>query len=389
MAEKFDIVVMGAGLVGLASALALAQQGYSVCVLDSAASPASAPDQFSLNVWDSRIYAISPGNADWLTQLGAWQSLQHERVCEISQMHIAGDGADLHFDSYAANVPHLGFIVENDNLLQALLQSIAQYDNIHVRWSGRAQSMQVQADGAYIQLPDGQIQSQLVVAADGGQSWTRKQMGISSHVQPYAQSAVVANFAIEKPHQGIARQWFGRDGILAWLPMAGQRMSMVWSTTQAHALLQLSDAELADKVAAAGEFAWGEFRCITSALAFKLQKQSVSSLVADRVVLVGDAAHQVHPLAGQGVNLGFRDVVALSQVLQQKNALQTIADKRLLRNYERARKSDILALSLVTDGLQQLYAHEQPWLSRLRQQGLRFTEQQGKLKQLLIQHAMM
>jgi 2-polyprenylphenol 6-hydroxylase len=388
MAEKFDIVVMGAGLVGAASALALAQQGYTVCVLDNAAAPAM--PHLRAEVWDSRIYAISPGNAEWLAQLGAWQALQVERVAEISQMHIAGDGADLHFDSYAANVPHLGFIVENDNLLQALLQRIAHYDNIHVRWSSRAESLRIQEDGAYIELLDGrQIQAQLVVAADGGQSWTRKQMGISSQVQAYAQSGVVANFAIEKPHHGVARQWFDRDGILAWLPMAGNRMSMVWSTAQADALLGLSEAELAHKVAAAGAFAWGEFSCITSAQAFKLQKQSVSSLIADRVVLVGDAAHQVHPLAGQGVNLGFRDVVALSLALQQKNTLQTIADKRLLRNYERARKSDILALSLVTDGLQQLYAQQQPWLSRLRQQGLRFTEQHSKLKQLLIQHAMM
>jgi ubiquinone biosynthesis UbiH/UbiF/VisC/COQ6 family hydroxylase len=233
------------------------------------------------------------------------------------------------------------------------------------------------------------LRAGLIVGADGADSWVRSQAGIRVETRPYAQTAVVANFAVALPHRGVATQWFLRNGVLALLPLPGERVSMVWSTATAHAeeLLALGADELAAQVMAASQARLGELRVITPAAAFPLRMQRVSRLVTARVALVGDAAHNVHPLAGQGVNLGFRDARELARVLTARGAQNDCGDLALLRRYERARKEDIAAMQLTTDALQRLFNYDNAPMASLRNLGLRFVNRQSALKNLLIRRA--
>jgi 2-polyprenylphenol 6-hydroxylase len=384
MMKRAEMVVVGGGLVGLASALAATQQGMHALLLDRAARPSMALTED----WDSRIYAITPGNAAWLTALGVWSRIPAARICPIDRMLIWGDGpADqLQFDAEDVGAPQLGFIVENAALQQALLEALDDAA-VDMRFGAACHSVSLRDEVATLTLESGErIVVDLLVAADGGASWVRQQAGIGSDKHVYAQQGLVANFETELPHGNIARQWLNKDGILAWLPLPGNRISIVWSREGASALLALDAAELEARVAQAGQHVLGSLRLITPAAAFPLVKQTSHALVKPHLALVGDAAHQVHPLAGQGVNLGFRDVVSLMQSLSRRHALQSWGDVQLLRHYERSRKTDMVSLQGLTHGLQLLFASEHPVLKRLRNQGMRLVEG-SVLKKPLIQHA--
>jgi 2-octaprenylphenol hydroxylase len=387
----YDVIVVGGGLVGAACAIALAQQGHQVTLFDR-----KSPDKGAVDdAWDSRIYAISPGNVAWLETLGVWNTLDQTRICAIESMEIWGDAASaasqshasLQFKAYDANTTHLGLIVENRQLHQALWSQMHKL-GINLVTEVECTALRVDGDEAGLELADGRsFTAKLVVAADGGNSWTRTQAGIPAQIYDYEQMGVVANFETELPHQHIARQWFRNDGVLAWLPLPDNRISMVWSTANAKHLLSLEAKDLAEEVAEAGARALGSLRVITTAAAFPLAMQTAHTLVKPRLALVGDAAHQIHPLAGQGMNLGFRDVIALAQTLNQRNAYQDIGDSTLLRRYERARKSDMLMMKQLTHGLHLLFENEQPIVKKLRNWGLILTNHQPALKKHLIKQA--
>lgn len=388
-ALNVDVLVVGAGLVGSAAALALSQLGYSVVLIDRGNPFADNPASFPCREWDSRIYAITPGNTKWLETIGVWQHLPMSRVCPIDKMHITGDQGDdtLVFDAYEANCEQLGVILENNTLMQAMRAALQQAD-ITILTQIQPTHYQPHGDGVTVTLHDGQvIQAALVVAADSGQSWVREQAEIPVHLHAYAQQGVVANFSTVLPHGNIARQWFLGDSILAWLPLPENRISMVWSTPHYASLLALPPEVLAHQVASAGGNTLGKLELITPAQSFKLLKQRADTMIGHHLALVGDAAHRVHPLAGQGVNLGFRDVIALVAALNKKAIKQSIGDKRLLRAYERSRGFDVSALTTVTHGLQNLYAEDVKLLQALRNKGLSLVNQQAWLKKMLIQHA--
>jgi 2-octaprenylphenol hydroxylase len=385
----FDAVVIGGSLVGASCALALTQQGLKLALIESSQAPEIPED----NGWDSRIYAISPGNAAWLESLGTWSALDQSRITPIAKMLVYGDDGEsnLEFNAYDVNATCLGYIAES-RLLQHGLWTALNQSSVEVQTGVQCKSMDWQHDLALIQLDDGQsISAKLVIAADGANSWVRRQADIALHGHDYGQMGVVANFQTTKPHQHVARQWFREDDVMAWLPLAGNRISMVWSTHRVHAeeLLSLSPQALSDCVAEAGQHVLGELRMITSAAAFPLSLQSVDSVVKPRLALIGDAAHVIHPLAGQGVNLGFRDVEALAKILAQRSTYQDIGDVMLLRRYERSRKADIMVMQHVTDGLQKLFGSSQPLLKKLRNWGLRLTDSQSTLKKRLVAQAIM
>jgi ubiquinone biosynthesis UbiH/UbiF/VisC/COQ6 family hydroxylase len=217
----------------------------------------------------------------------------------------------------------------------------------------------------------------------------RRQAGIAVRVHDYDQIGVVANFECARAHDGTAFQWFRADGVLALLPLAGDRTSMVWSTGTSHAreLMALDADALCRLVEEASGRALGALRLITPAAGFPLRRQRVERLVEPRAALVGDAAHIVHPLAGQGLNLGLRDVRELAGVLASRSPVSDCGDYGLLRRYERARKEDILALEMTTDGLQKLFSSTAVWLAGLRNLGLTLVNAQAPLKNLLIRHA--
>ncbi len=390
MKHDFDVIIVGGGLVGAACAVALARQGEQVALLDGKA-PSDLLSKDVGDDWDNRIYAISPGNAAWLATLDVWDRLDQDRISSIECMEVWGDDntEPLKLRAHEANVARLGFIVENRQL-QAALWTQMKMAGVHVLTGNECVAMDINDERASLTLANGDcLTAKLLVAADGSHSWVRGQAHISVQAYDYEQMGVVANFETELAHQNIARQWFCNDGILAWLPLPGNRISMVWSTShdKAKQLLGMDAEALAAEVSEAGKQALGGLRLITPAAAFPLNLQTAHDLIEPRLVLVGDAAHQIHPLAGQGVNLGFRDVISLAQALGEKHGYQDVGDLILLRRYERARRTDMLAMKHVTHGLKALFANERPMVRKLRNWGLRLTDSQPALKKHLIRQA--
>ena len=383
----FDVVIVGAGLVGASFALALRGTGLKLALVEAQA-PAAVADS-----WDSRVYAISPGSAAFLQGLGVWKRLEPGRISPVHEMHIHGDAADaqLRFSAYEAGVAELASIVESRRLQSVLWQALEHQHELELICPELCTALQLRDDAAELALAGGRtLRARLVVAADGMHSWARQAAGIAAALKPYGQKGVVANFACARPHHDTAFQWFRGDGVLAYLPLPGQRMSIVWSTPDAHAaeLLALSPDALGAQVAAAGKDALGELSLLCAAQQFPLALQRAARLAAPRFALIGDAGHVLHPLAGQGVNLGFGDASALAGVLQQREPFRDPGEIRLLRRYERARAEDILALAWVTDGLQRLFAAPGGGVAKLRNAGLNLTNALPVLKNLLIRRAL-
>lgn len=383
-----DIAIIGGGLVGASLALALQPLALQVILIEP-----RMPDAVSGGeAWDNRIYAISPGNAAFLHNLGVWSRLDSQRVQRVETMAIAGDRREsrLQFSAYDAGLPELAYIVESGAMQRAMLEVIAESDGIRMICPAQAAGLDIGETSARILMADGAaVDAQLVVGTDGRDSLVRREAGIEARISEYRQSGVVANFIAGKPHHGTAFQWFRDDGILALLPLPGNRVSMVWSTheEQTQALLAMSPELLAAQVEEASKGVVGHLQQITAAAAFPLRLAHVARLIAPRLALAGDAAHNVHPLAGQGVNLGFRDARVLAGVLAGRAPRQDCGDPTLLRRYERARREDIAAIALSTDVLQKLFGSRSVLLSGVRNFGLGALNQLPALKNLLIHQA--
>ena len=391
--ERFDVVIAGAGLVGLALAPALARAGLSVALVDRA--PIT-PPEFDPDTFDPRVYAISPGSAAFLRALGAWQLLPCDRVTPIEAMRVVGDaGATLSFSAYDLHQRALAWIVEERLLRAALLRRVFDAGVtvtggtpfVGLAWSADEGMLTLGADD---DAPRS-LAARLVIGADGVRSWVREAAGIVAEPKPYGQTAVVANFACQQAHHGIARQWFRSDGgVLAWLPLPGRRISIVWSApdAQAEELRSLGPEALATQVADAGERTLGELIPITNAAGFPLSLLKLPTTIAHRLALVGDAAHGVHPLAGQGVNLGFGDAQALAQVEAERGPVADPGSPLLLERFARRRVEPVLAMQTVTDGLARLFGRPAPWLSTLRNAGLAAVDRLPLIKRALAQPAL-
>jgi len=382
----FDVLIIGGGLVGASLSAALKDSRLSIALVEVQ------PSATQNEGWDSRIYAISPGSASFLQQSGVWQRLDKNRVQQVEQMCVFGDqGAELDFSAYQLGAAELAFILENRLLQQALWQGLQRQDNLTLFHPARCADIAWQEDAACLQLEDGrQLRAKLIVGADGRDSWVRQQAGIIKPPTLYQQHGVVANFSIDKPHRGTAFQWFQEDGILALLPMPQQMVSMVWSVSPEKStnLLQLPHEELCAQVSVASQYTLGSLLLVTPPAAFPLRLLNLPRIVKSRLALVGDAAHNVHPLAGQGVNLGFRDARQLAQVLQQCGEHQDCGNIQMLRRYERARKEDIFSMQLTTDALKKLFNNANPLLRNLRNFGLSTINRIAPLKKLLASHAL-
>jgi ubiquinone biosynthesis UbiH/UbiF/VisC/COQ6 family hydroxylase len=383
-----DVVIAGAGLVGLALAAALARSGITVTLLDRQLPPPSADPE----TWDARVYAISPGSAAFLQRIGAWQALPCERITAIESMRIEGDtGATLNFSAYELGERALAWIVEERALRTALLPAI-HVPGVDFVPDANFASLAWSASEGTLTLADGrQYPARLIVGADGLNSWIRQAAGIVAESKSYGQQGIVANFACELAHHGCARQWFREDsGVLAWLPLPGRRMSIVWSApdAQARELLALTPDAFTARVAAAGAHALGAMQMITAPAAFPLQSLRLPTSIAQRMALVGDAAHGVHPLAGQGVNLGFGDAQALANVLAERGPVGDAGAPILLERFARRRAEPVLAMHTVTDGLVRMFGPRTPWLKTLRNAGLFAVDRLPMIKRALAQSAL-
>jgi 2-polyprenylphenol 6-hydroxylase len=390
---RYDVVIAGAGLVGLALAPALARTGLTVALVDRA--PIAMPPDLP-STWDARVYAVSPGSARFLHALGAWQALPPERITPIEAMHVVGDaGASLDFSAYELKERALAWIVEERALRAALLPQavaagvalIGEAPFVGLSWS---------ADEACVTLEPAhgaprELHARLVVGADGIRSWVRAAAGIAAEPRLYGQTAVVANFECTGPHHGVARQWFRDDGgVLAWLPLPGRRISIVWSAPDALAeeLRGLGAEALAARVAAAGGQALGPLTLLTPPALFPLALLRLPATVAHRLALVGDAAHGIHPLAGQGVNLGFGDAEALAEVMRGRGPVNDPGTPILLERFARRRAEPVLAMQVVTDGLIRLFGPSAPWLRTLRNAGLTAVDRLPGIKRMMAQPAL-
>jgi 2-polyprenylphenol 6-hydroxylase len=389
----YDVVVAGAGLPGLSLAAALARAGLRVALADGA--PIAAP-AFDTAQYDLRVYAISPGSAQFLHGIGAWQRLPVERLTAVEGMDIEGDAkARLVFSAYDLNERALAWIVEERELRAALLQTALEAGVdmqggapfVGLTFDTESARLNVACDGSQQRS----LRARLIVAADGLRSWVRQAAGIVAAPRSYGQTGVVANFACERTHRGVARQWFRSDGsILAWLPLPGDCISMVWAAPDAMAeeLLATSGDLLAARVADAGGRVLGQMTSISASAGFPLSMLRVPTTVAHRLALVGDAAHGVHPLAGQGVNLGVGDARVLAHLVTERGPVADAGAPILLTRYAQRRVEPVLAMHVVTDGLARLFGPPSPWLSAVRNAGLAAVDRLPFLKRALAQPAL-
>jgi len=381
----YDVIIVGGGLAGLALAVALRRSRLSVAVIENRAP--QRPEG-----WDARIYAISPANARFLDAIGSWQHLDATRMARVGKMSVRGDaGGELEFSAYASGVGELAWIVESSLLQRELWESAKRQGNVELLCPAAPALLDVGDGETVLELADRRsLSAKLVVAADGADSWTRAAAGIAVDFQPYDQVGVVANFTIERPHRDTAWQWFRADGVLAYLPLPGNRISIVWSTRADHAqeLLALDPATFCAHVAAAGDRTLGALTLLTPPAGFPLRLMRAPHTVTHRLALIGDAAHTIHPLSGHGINLGFQDAKSLAETLLDCPAHVDCGDAQWLRRHERARREEVIALQSATHGLQRLFGAPQGPLALTRNLGLNLVNRLPVIKDVLVRYAM-
>lgn len=377
------LVIAGGGPVGLA--LACACRDLEVQVVE-ASGPAPAPRE----EFEVRIYALSAGTRAFLRDIGAWERLDAHRVAPVRRMEVFGDaGARLAFAARPGVA--LAWIVEAGRLAAALEEQAASLPRVTIRRGAQAARFETISRGVRVTLGDGEaIEADLLVGADGPDSRVRAFLGLPAQERGYGESAIVANFETEKAHGAVARQWFRADGVLAWLPLPGRRISIVWSAPEplATQIASLGAEDLAARVRDAGCATLGDLKLASRVASFPLRSIRVERTVAAGSALVGDAAHAVHPLAGQGVNLGFQDARTLAEELARRSPLERPGDLRVLRRYARSRREDVSAMQFVTDGLDRLFGSGAPGVSWLRNAGLALVDVQPWLKGALVERAM-
>lgn len=372
MSRRYEVLVVGAGVTGLTVAALLAQcrqrDQLHITVVDAAARPVHDPDdEVAL-----RVSAIATGSAQLLDRIGAWRHVADTRASAYESMHVWDESVEpdshgaLRFDAAEFAVPQLGFIVENVLLQHALLRQLDRLD-VELRFNTSVESPQ----------------ADLVIGADGARSRVRENAGIATHDFPYGQTAFVTHLRPEQPHRQCARQRFTRDGPLGMLPLADGRISIVWSIHDALAerVQDASDEELGEILTAASDYVLGQLQVEGPRGGFPLCARHAAQYVMPGIALIGDAAHAVHPLAGQGANLGLQDAAKLADVIAA--ALQDgehPGDRPVLRRYERARKGENATMLHFMTGLNTLFATDSALVRELRTTGMRLFNHGGPIR---------
>lgn len=384
-----DVVVVGAGMVGATLALSLAKEGFDIAVIEPRM-PASwcAQDEVDL-----RVVALAPSSVDLFARLDVWNAIASARASAYARMRVwdALAPGELSFDAADEGRAALGFIVENRLIQSVLWNAMQREPRIALRCPAKVAATESLPDRRVLTLDDGSsIAAKLVVAADGADSAVRDMVGIVTHGRDYGQRAIVAHVATERAHKATAMQRFLPGATLAFLPLADGRSSIVWSVPDAEAgrLLALDDAAFRDELGAALDFRLGRVIATTKRAAFPLRMRLAERYLAPRFALIGDAAHAVHPLAGQGVNLGLRDVEELRNALiEARDAKRDFAAEHVLRRYERRRRSDNALSAHAFDAIQRLFASGFMPLAGLRGAGLGVVDKLAPLKRAFAAHA--
>ena len=385
--KRHDIVVVGGGVAGAAAALAARRAGFDVALVEKAQAPAPWKEQDH----DARVYALAPGSTRFLAELGVWDRIAARRASPYTRMQVweGTPAQSLAFDAAELAVPELGHIVE-DSLLRATLWEAL--GGAGVRTGAHVTGLALDNGRARLTLSTGEmLDAGLVVAAEGADSPLRDWAGIDAGGWSYPQRSIVCNVTTAKPHRGIAYQRFMPAGPLAFLPLADGRSSIVWSTDTAEAeeLMALDDAGFRERLADAFQLCLGAITAADRRFAFPLRLLHAQRYVAPGVVLVADAAHVMHPMAGQGLNLGLADVEALVAVLgEARKQGKPVGALRVLQRYERRRKAENVEALALVDGLHRLFRLRAPELGGLRELGLSLVGRAGLVKTALAKRAM-
>ncbi len=390
MNADYDVVVIGGGMVGTTLACALGDSDLKIAVIEARA----AEMEWEEGSIDMRCSAITAASQQIFTGLGTWDAIVAMRASPFREMQVwdaEGSGA-VHFDSADIAQDKLGHIVENRVIQATMTRRLADFDNVELLSPEMLEDQDTGGELARLQLKErGEITARLVVGADGANSHVRQRAGIETNGWPYNQNAIVTMIRTELPHQETAWQRFMPTGPLAFLPLNNGCSSIVWSTTpqDAEALLALDDEAFMTALSHASEQRLGNVIEVGLRTAFPLKRQHAETYIGNHIALIGDAAHAIHPLAGQGVNLGLLDAAALAEVLLDAAAKnKEIGAIHVLRRYERWRKGDNLIMMSAMDGFKKLFGSDNLPLKWLRNEGLAITDKLPAVKNQIMLHAM-
>jgi 2-octaprenylphenol hydroxylase len=405
--NNYDVIVVGGGMVGNALACSLGtglgadlgsnsnQPPLKIAVVENH----KTNYQWPKDSFDLRVSAITRASQCWLEELGVWQTIIDERATPYSEMFVwdAGGDGSIHFDCAELGEPNLGHIIENRAINKCLVQRAAEFDAVDFYCPASPSKLTLNSQQAQLELDGGErLEAELIVGADGGDSWVRQQAGIDISVDDYEQTAVVANVKTELPHQHTAWQRFLPTGPLAFLPMADSQGSnkhsaIVWSTTpnEAQRLCELTNAEFNTELEVAFDHKLGAIVDSGPRASFPIKGRHAQQYVKPQLALIGDAAHTIHPLAGQGVNLGFADAQALAQtILNAQHSNKPIGSFKTLRRFERSRRGDNSLMLEAMGMFKRLFSNSTPGLRELRNFGLNFADQTPAIKNLFMTYAM-
>jgi 2-octaprenylphenol hydroxylase len=389
MAEQYDVVIVGGGMVGLTMACALGGSALRVAVLEANPIQTEWPEE-SIGL---RVSAITHATRKVFEGIGAWQGMVERHVTSYGEMHVWDAGGDgvIHFDGAEIGTPSLGYIIENRIIQAELLLRAQHFSNIDLLCPVRWQAWHEEKDRLHLILDDGrELSTRLLVAADGANSQVRERAGIQTKGWGYDQHALMAIVQTEKSHQHTCWQRFLPNGPLAFLPMQDHYSCVVWSTTpeEAAELLALEKAEFAARLGEAFEYKLGAITEVRDRGQFPLRLQHALDYVKERIALVGDAAHAIHPLAGQGVNLGVLDAAALAETVLSTNVQKRdIGALNNLRRYERWRKGQNLAMMLSMDAFKRLFGSQAEPVKLVRSVGLNATNALLPVKRFFMEYA--
>ena len=389
--KHFDIIIVGAGMVGATLACGLAEEAENlkIAVID-----ASEPKDWDKSSYDMRVSAITRASQTLFCNIGVWEKIVEQRVSPYHDMFVWDEGGKgkLHFDSADMGEADLGHIIENRVIVKALHRRMQELPQVELFCPLKLESIEFNQNQADLILEDKtELSASLVVAADGTRSWVRQQADIAVKGWDFDQAALVTTVKTEKYHQDTAWQRFLNTGPLAFLPLTEGYSSIVWSTSpdEAKRLTDISEADFAVELEQAFESKLGKIESVANRAVFPLRLFETLHYVKPRLALVGDAAHTIHPLAGQGVNLGLADVSSLMEVVVDAlNNKKDIGDLKVLRRYERWRRAENRSMLLAMDGLKRLFGSELPIVKDLRSLGLDITNNITPLKNLIMQQAM-
>ncbi len=389
MNQLFDVIIVGGGMVGAALACGLGGSDLRVAVIDNQLPTAFAADQ----AHDLRVSALSLASQAILSSVNAWDGILQRRYCPFKRMRVWETRGSTEFCSDSLQRPALGFIVENRIIQLALLDQLPRFENIHLFCPATIQQIEYQsAKLSKIYLENGQIlTTKLIVAADGGQSRVRSQVGIGLTSWDYQQQALVIYVKTAYPQQDITWQRFVPTGPQAFLPLNGQYASLVWyhQADEIQRLKQLSYSQLMTELLAAFPAELGELEQILGTASFPLRRQHAQRYVKAGVALIGDAAHTINPLAGQGVNIGLLDAAALAEILIEANQRkQNIAELTVLNRYEKCRRAENLKMMTLMDIFYQVFSRDQFVLHWLRNTGLEIADNISPFKHKAMKIAM-